>query len=458
MKNGRPPRWAAALLLVVVGALPAVWLPSRAGAPAWADGTIAVDLKPVGHTDVGAAGPWDGVAVVGTTALVSSSPSGGACGPSALAVVDLGNPKDPRVVTSVTLPEGLVATGLDAKAVSGPTFTGDLAAVAVRACSGPAAAGGVLYYDVSDPAAPKLAGRTRGAGAGSVSIGQRGDGRTIVAAVEADAPAVDVDEVTDPARPVRLGRWARPAGDGPATGCPVEGHAEVLEGAVAAFVAFSDGGVYSLDLADSSHPSAQATALARPGEGRAVDAAVVPVGRRTIAVVSEENTPGEGCSPGDEGRGLRLLAVEASGSIDDVGALRLPSPASPAGLVASGELAYVAWRGEGLRVVDLGQVRPTVVAQFVPGGGADFVGAGLLPADVIAVDRTHGLYVLERPEEGQPESFWSKLKNAAGYIGFAGGAAAIWLVPRLAMGRSPAGGRVPSPAPTPAGGRRPGPA
>ena len=81
--------------------------------------------------------------------------------------------------------------------------------------------------------------------------------------------------------------------------------------------------------------------------------------------------------------------------------------------MASGEQAFVAWHTDGLRVIDLGLVTPRTVAQFVP-VDPDVIGVALLASYVVAVDRSSGLYVLDRPEEGHPESFWTKLKNTQG--------------------------------------------
>jgi hypothetical protein len=150
-----------------------------------------------------------------------------------------------------------------------------------------------------------------------------------------------------------------------------------------------------------------------------------------------------------DGRGLRLLALDRQAAPAEAGEVRLPSPAAPGRLVASGELAFVAWHADGLRVVDLGQVTPKVVAQFIPPSG-DAAGVALLPDAVVVTEAGSGLYVLVRPDEGSPESLWQKLKNAAGFMIFPLGGALLVTVPRLVMGHQGARSRSPAPAPTPA--------
>jgi hypothetical protein len=127
--------------------------------------------------------------------------------------------------------------------------------------------------------------------------------------------------------------------------------------------------------------------------------------------------------------------------------VRFTTPAAPGRLVASGELAYVAWDGDGLRIVDLGQVKPRTVAQFVPPAG-DVVAVALLAEHVVVTDRTSGLYVLRRPDEGGARSsFWSELAGLLPYLPFPLILAAWALVPRLAARGAPAGSGAPVPAP-----------
>ena len=431
----------AVLLVLVLGSSPAVAASGQA---------IEVALRAVGHTDLGG-GSWDDVAVVGTTAIVSPA-AGTSCGPSAAAVVDLKDPRRPRPVATVPAAGGLavVAVAAAAVAVAAPAFTGDLAAVAVRSCAPGAAGAGVVYYDVTVPSRPRLLGRLDRAAARSVSVAARKDGRVIAAVVSGDGAGVvlALDDVTDPTRPQPVGRWAPSAAPGAAR-CPEDAaDVELADTGDRAMVTVPGGDVYDLDLSEPAGPVVAGRIPARPGGGRARDAVALPVGRRTLAVVAEDDAPGGGCTPGTDGRGLRLLNLAADASPSDAGEVRLPSPAAPGRLVASGELAFVAWHGDGLRVVDLGQVAPRTVAQFVPaatGETADVVAVALAGDHLAVTDRRSGLYLLERPAEGHRESIWDRVKSSIPFVAVPLILATVMTVPRLAMGRSPATSRSPSP-------------
>jgi hypothetical protein len=210
-------------------------------------------------------------------------------------------------------------------------------------------------------------------------------------------------------------------------------------------VVFDDGGVYELDLADPSRPVAAAYAPGRPGEGASPRAVSVPVDRRTLAVVSEGQEGDGSCPASTPNRGVRVLAIEPPAAIGDLVDIHFAGAGAPGRLAATGELAFVAWHADGLRVLDLGQVRPATVAQFTP-AQSDVVGVGVLGEHVLAVDRGSGLYVLDRPSEGQAESLFKKITYALRFMSIPLIAGAIWVVPRLAMGTSPVAeeGRIPA--------------
>lgn len=424
-------------LVAALAATVALW-----AGPASAAEVVEANLDVVGRTDLGGGGPFDDVAVVGTTAVVA-----GDCPDAVVRVVDIKDARRPAAVSTVPLPPGTRAAEVDAASVLTPTFTGDLLALALAPCglrTGP----GAVFYDVSDPATPTFLGATPGCdGCGprtaSVSLAQRGDGR-VVSLRHAAPGAVVLEDVTDPRRPAVLGRWSAP--DAVPPGC-VRGEvrsAVLQDDGQGAVVVLADGRVYQLDLSEPAQPSAVGDEAAPAGGGGY--GAVMPVGARTLAIVADEG-PGGACA-GQAGPGLRLLEL-SGGAPRELGPVRFTTGASPGRLVASGELAYVAWAGDGLRVVDLGQVRPRAVAQFIPAQPA-VAGVALLANHVVVVDRNSGLYVLERPDEaGAGSSFWSDLVGLLPYLGFAGLLVAALVIPQLAMGRAPGRSHVPSPVPEP---------
>jgi hypothetical protein len=66
----------------------------------------------------------------------------------------------------------------------------------------------------------------------------------------------------------------------------------------------------------------------------------------------------------------------------------------------------------------------------------------------VAVDRSSGLYLLERPDEGGPAStWWTNVVGLLPYLLFAALLTALLVLPRLALSRARARSAVPSPAP-----------
>lgn len=387
-------------------------------------GVIEANLEMVARSDLGAPATFGDVTVVGTVAMVATDGPGCA---GAVKVVDLKDPAKPHVVASIALPAGTSADDLDSVIVDAPAFRGDLLAVALAPCAGgPSPA--VVYYDVTAPAAPRLVAQT--AGATSISLAQRGDGRVLAA--RATAAGVVVDDITDPARPAVLGEWRdRAVPTGPCASV------QLYDSGDAAVAVLADGRTYDLDLTEPTRPQ-----VAGPAETGGGQVGVLPLGSRTIAVVAEGH-----CAEGRTEPGLRVLTLEPGVTPAEATPVRYAGEHVPERLVTSGALAYVTWRGAGLRVVDFGEVRPRVVAQFVP-ELPDVVGVALLDEHVVVTDVSSGLYVLERPDEGGGRStFWTQFLELIPYLGGAAVLAAAFLVPRLVGGRAGAASRAGMPTP-----------
>jgi hypothetical protein len=399
--------------------------------PAGAD-VIEANLEMVGRSDLGGPATYGDVTVVGDVALVAIEEPG--CVGS-VKVVNVKDPDSPKLVAAIDLPAGTTGRELDSVRVDTPASVRDLLAVAVTPCTG-GRAPAVAYYDVTDPEAPTLLAET--AGALSVSLAHRGDDRII--AVRASSDGVVVDDLTDPSRPTVLGEWRQPAAaPGPCAS------AQSYDGGNAAVAVLAGGRAYDIDLTEPATP-----ATAGPTETGGGHVGVLPLGNRTLAIVAEGD-----CSATTE-PGLRVLTLERGVPPRDEVPVRYPGVHAPGRLVTSGALAYVAWHGAGLRVVDFGEVRPRAVAQFVP-AAPDVVGVALLSEYVVVTDSTSGLYVLARPDEGGgPASFWSQFLSLLPYLGFAGLMAAMFLVPRALASRAAArsGAGVPSPMPAPVPRRR----
>lgn len=343
-----------ALRLALVTGLVAVGLGGSVPGGAATGGPLRV----LGQSDLGGHGLNGDVAVVGNTAIVGGGliPDTGyhterynplTCLGTSARVVDLTDPAHPKVVAEIPVPEGVAAIDVAALHVATSAFTGDLAAIALddgvselgpTGCSvnaaHPSPSGvdrGVVFYDVTRPADPKLLGRYMadqgpmddvpkdGPGCGpppdgnvnrcavgqhSVSLAQRADGKVVAITVELIAdfnnrPSGDVRmvDVTDPRQPTQIGSWP-PLGQRPGSFSPngcgpfTNGHSATLTAdGRQALVAFLDAGLFALDVSDPAKPVKVGQAAFpqdRAVEGNAGFAATVKVGDKVLALESDE--------------------------------------------------------------------------------------------------------------------------------------------------------------------------
>ncbi|MGI8843738.1 MAG: PA domain-containing protein [Gemmatimonadaceae bacterium] len=298
----------------------------------------AQGMRLVGQTDLGGAGLNGDLTIVGTTAVVAAGlmPAAGVhahlynpypCPAVAIKLVDLSEPRTPKVVGAIPVPAGVAAHGVSAASVRTPAFTGDLLAVAMTMCGAPGMLldRGVVYYDISHPASPKLLGRYHAdadivhadsipacgppplsprrcaSSQHSVSLIQRADGRVLSMSLEPGASAskfpsgdLRIVDATNPRRPVQVGSF-------PPAGTPIfsnngcrpfsAGHgAGFSHGGTRGLLAFYDGGLFVLDLDGSGSP-AQLGRFSYPDdrqfEGSAAYVASARVDGRDLALISE---------------------------------------------------------------------------------------------------------------------------------------------------------------------------
>ena len=248
----------------------------------------------LGHTDLGNSGLNSEVAVLGNYAFVGSGTNGGFAAQwnkapkcdattNTVKVVNLTDPANPRVVSTIPLPGTTLPRAVAAIRVKplGPrnTFTGDLLAVALESCRA-ALDGqvGVRFYDVSNPAAPEALGsddRFLGNTATrDVSLAQRPDGQVLAfeanqggnfGAAAGGGGGIHIVDATNPAAPVPIGRYNTGNFSSNGPGCRPYGYANgvaVDPTGTRAYAAYQDQGVLTLD---ASNP-----ALGVPVRGRAV--------------------------------------------------------------------------------------------------------------------------------------------------------------------------------------------
>ena len=340
---------AAAASLLAATALTGV-ATTGAQVPAAAGGR-ATNMVVVGRNDLGGGGLNGAVAVVGTTAIVGAglvADPGSThterfnpfeCLAFSVKVVDLSDPARPVVAATIPMAPGTAAIDVDAIRVETPRFTGDLAAVAfddgpahtapTRCNPSPATTErGVAYYDVTEPARPRLLGRYQADadriqpdtppcgpppgstaacanGQHSVELVQRADGKVLSLSTEPvagllvyESGDVRIVDVTDPTRPVQVGSWP-PLGERPPTasvnGCRASniGHdAGFAAGGTRALVAYGDEGLITLDIRDPARPRRLGQLdypNVRSVEGNASYVTGGEIGGRSLALVTDED-------------------------------------------------------------------------------------------------------------------------------------------------------------------------
>ena len=267
-------------------------------------------------------------------------------------IVSLRNPRRPSVLATIPLPQGVAAADVDALRVRTPSFRGVLAAIALD--DGPSQQGptgcattlanpgptfvdrGIAYYDITNPRSPQFLGRyhadaemvpasappcappPRGTavrcatGQHSVDLVQRG-ARVLSISVEPAASIgatirtsgeVRIVDATDPRRPAQLSSFLPRSQRPPEwtgfsnNGCNpfVNGHAAEFAGnGRRALAAYMDEGLYHLSLTNPAAPRMLGRAGYAPTralEGNAAYASFARVGRRRLALVSEDDWAG----------------------------------------------------------------------------------------------------------------------------------------------------------------------
>jgi hypothetical protein len=313
--------------------------------------------------------------------------------------IDLGDPARPRPLGSFAKFPGSDGEDVWVGSVRTGAFKGDLAAVGLQPCARQDGGfAGLALYDVTDPARPRELGRlATGVASGVHELGvvQRPDGRVLALAAvpysfnlsqgrQGDLRVVDI---TDPRRPRQLADWDIRR-DGPAEArSQLAARRDVFCHSAWPFAkgdklaaAFWSAGELFLDIGDPAAPRLVGQTPYRAEDGyRGAhsgwfnqdetlfvqnDETMAPIGsgsrgswtfQRVFDTSSLERPrllstfATESAVPGKDGR----VATDGLYSVHNA--------------VVKGDLEYVSWYSDGVRVVDLADPRrPREVAWFVP--------------------------------------------------------------------------------------------
>jgi hypothetical protein len=366
----------------------------------------------VGHLDPGG-GFAAGVTVSGDVAYMGTWGRPTACPGWGVRLIDVADPRQPSLLGSIATAADFPGTSTDSVwvgSVANDSFVGEMAVVAVRLCDTSErhrhseVFRGIALYDVTDPVEPRLLSNfhtgDRTQGANEVTVATRADGTLLIAAsvmqsalhTEGALGDFRLIDATDPSHPVSLADWdprrdLLQGDDRYSETAPVDLHvhsAWLAPDGMSAWLAVWDGGVVSLDLTD---PASLEVVMHVPvAAGTAGNAHTVVFDQGSgLLIRSDENLDPK---PGDESSATWGGQTIYDASLPDAPQLLSRYESPGAGLtdgepdysgyfsahevVILGDLEYVSWYSDGLRIVDLSDpANPTEVASFVPSVATD---------------------------------------------------------------------------------------
>lgn len=409
-------------------------------------------LVQVGFHDLGGTGfnadIWlhDGFVYVGSFGV-----GGGGCDSRGVKVVDISNPLAPSLGDVLPIPAGSRTSDVKVAAVSTASFQGDLLMNSNEACAA-FGSNGIQLWDVTDPLNAQELGRFDTGGVHNAYLYASGDRAYVLLAVpfaevfgpSGSYPASDLQiiDVTDPAAPVLAGEWTIGRDAGLAFGAPSLGAPGLppgsdctpppstpdfcrgsdfpavylhdvwasADGAVA-YLSYWDAGLVTLDISDPTAPALLGVATEPlSDEGNAHNA--VPIEGTDIVIVADEDFtlgPWGFVRVFDNTDPANALEL---GSFATANSLAAPPPDNGSytvhNLTAVGTTIYAAWYSDGVRVLDATHLSPleppTEIASFVPPAVVDphavfapraqVWGVSVQDEVVYASDINGGLYVL----------------------------------------------------------------
>ncbi|MBI4171836.1 MAG: hypothetical protein HY511_03670 [Actinobacteria bacterium] len=380
----------------------------------------ASNMEVVGHNDLGGRGfngdVWthEGYAYVGHWGFADWATGNDRFCPEApdngIAVIDARNPANPVRVATLQNPAGTSAEDVVVyTARYGPYAGRDIAASGIQWCGGPrkdpAAARGLMLWDVTNPAAPVQLGFldtgccTRGVH--EFEVAHRADLRrtfayaTVPTSRYPDTTASgyrDEDgdgdfrliDITNPTAPFQASDWGIQDIGGPFSGgqgCDPDanyGHgADPSEDGKLAFVAYWDSGFVQLDLTNPASPVFKGRTVYGPEADGDAHSAQYDEGRKLLFTADEDFCKASGAGI-EKGFGyMRVYDVSKPSAPKQIGSYRTPNSLGTDDQAAGdfvihnnflvGTDVYSSWYTDGVRVVDVSNPRaPKEVANFVP--------------------------------------------------------------------------------------------
>lgn len=388
----------------------------------------------VGHTDLGGDIDFGDVYGHANFAYVGTRCGDDHQGGKGVRVVDISNPRQPRVVSTLEGPPFTRSEDVVVTDVSTPSFTGALAVVGIQACfdSGHESevVPGIRFFDVTDPAHPTLLGHwdlPQGTvGCHEIDAVQRTDGmilagcaRNLVDHINSNgAVAIHFVDATDPANPTTVSDWTLNLDPFGGVGClPFQFAHSVRfqDKGLSAYVSYWDHGTVHLDVANPASPAVVSTTnIVPPDEDGDNHSMTLANGGAWLVINPEDFSPGD--CPGESAFGawgegyvydnsdpanpafLGTFSTPNSRSTRDDGAFTIHNTE-----VVEGDQFFSSWYSDGVvwwTMEDRGESHQ--LGQFVPpASDAPPLVWGVYPVSgkslILASDIVSGLWII-RPK------------------------------------------------------------
>jgi hypothetical protein len=281
-----------------------------AGAQATAAATLD-NFKLVGHSALDGFGDYGDLFAHGNFAYVGSRCGEGAQGGDGVQVVDIANPRHPRLVSKLVNPAFTRAEDVTVRAVRTPSFAGVLAVVGIQACFGSGheaeVVPGLEFFDVTHPRQPVLLSHwdlPQGTiGCHEIDAVQRPNGQVLAVCARnlvdhlnsGGADAIHLVDATNPANPRTITDWSLNLDPEGGVGClPFQfAHSARFEHRGASlYVSYWDAGTVHLDITTPSAPVVVSrTRIVPPDEDGDNHSMTLARGGRVMVINPEDFSP-----------------------------------------------------------------------------------------------------------------------------------------------------------------------
>jgi len=271
------------------------------------------NFKLVGHTSLDGFQDYGDLYAHGDYAYVGSRCGSEAQGGDGVQVVDISDPRHPRVVSTLPNPAFTRAEDLTVLDVRNKTFRGVLAVVGIQACFGSGheaeVVPGLRFFDVTHPRHPVELGHwdtPQGTiGCHELDAAQRADGtvlaacaRNLIDHIGTDgAVAIHLVDVTDPAKPELRADFTRNDAPEGGVGClPFQfAHsARFYDRGQSLYVSYWDSGTVHLDISKPAAPAVVSTTKVLPRDEDGDQHSMTLADRgRLLLVHTEDFSPGD---------------------------------------------------------------------------------------------------------------------------------------------------------------------